>query len=589
MSTPEATGIHTYRGTDAPMFEIGPKADPFTTEIVRRALNSAAVQMSRTMVRAAFSPPVYEGLDFAVVLYDRHVRLVGQAPTSPLFMGAMGFAITAAVDAIGGVENLFDGDVLIYNKPYGTGSHAQDCAIVMPIFDGNELVGYAANKSHYTDIGANSFYCSDTTDVFQEGVVLPGVKIVKGGVINDDVYRMLLANSRTPDTVAGDLRAQLSSCRIGAGEYLRVRARYGGEVFEAAIEMMIAHGEKRVRAKLEAIPDGLYHATCHMDDNGVDNLPIEFPLSVEVRGSDIIIDLSRVPDAQAGPTNCPLPSTVSGARVAIAMLGGGSGEENEIPNEGHFRPLTIVTRPGSMFHPVEPQPCFLYGWPIMSAIEGIYEALSGAADGIVPSGSAADICGVIVYGPRPDGEVVAIASPMPVGQGAHAKGDGTTAYVIALAQSSLTECEVQEAKIPVSFERWEFTTDSAGPGRFRGGLGWDYCYRLEQDMTIISVIERTKMPGWAQKGGRQGTPNRLLVEFPDGSTKEVGKITDMKLPRGSRVRVYCGGGGGYGLPEDRTVKMVRDDLLNGVISEEAARRFYPHAFDAGDERESSRR
>lgn len=570
----EDSGIHIYRGTDAPTFPVGPSADPFTTEIVRRALNSAAVQMSRTMVRAAFSPPAYEGLDFAVVLYDRHRRLIAQAPTIPLFMGTMGFCIEAAVEAAGGDAALEDGDVLIYNKPYGTGSHAQDCAIVMPIFDGDELVAFAANKSHWTDIGANSFYCSNTTDVFQEGVVLPGVKVMKRGVMNDDVYRMIIANSRAPQAVSGDLRAQISSCRVGAQELLRIRARYGKDLFEQSINMMIEHGEKKVRARLETIPDGRYSAVCHMDNNGVDEDPISFPIAVEINGSDVIIDLSDAPDAQRGPTNCPLPSTVSGVRVAIAMLVGSSGEEGEIPNEGHFRPLTVKTRLGSMFHPVEPQPCFLYGWPIMSAMEGLYEALSAAGDGIVPSGSAADICGVMLYGAAASGEVVVVASPMPVGQGAHAGGDGATLFVPALSQSSLTECEVQEAKVPVVFERWEFTPDSAGAGKFRGGLGWEFHYRLLEDMTMISVIERTKMPGWTQRGGQPGATNGLFVDYPDGTTTELTKVTDLKIPKGSRVRVYCGGGGGYGVPATRARNLVEADLRNGLISPEAARDVY---------------
>lgn len=570
----EAGALHIYRGADSPMFPVGPTADPFTTEIIRRALNSAAVQMSRTMVRAAFSPTAYEGLDFAVVLYDRHRRLIAQAPTIPLFMGTMGFCIEAAVEAVGGDAALEDGDVLIYNKPYGTGSHAQDCAIVTPIFDGDELVAFAANKSHWTDIGANSFYCSNTTDVFQEGVVLPGVKVVKRGVMNDDVYRLILANSRTPQTVAGDLRAQISSCRVGAQELLRVRARYGKALFDQSIDMMIEHGEKKVRAKLEAIPDGRYSAVCHMDNNGIDPEPISFPIAVEISGSDVIIDLSDAPDAQRGPTNCPLPSTVSGVRVAIAMLVGSGRDSNEIPNEGHFRPLTVKTRVGSMFHPVEPQPCFLYGWPIMSAMEGLYEALSTAADGIVPSGSAGDICGVMMYGPAPDGEVVAIASPMPVGQGAHAGGDGATLFVPALGQSSLTECEVQEAKAPIVFERWELTPDSAGPGQYRGGLGWEFHYRLVEPMTMISVIERTRIPGWTQKDGEVGSTNKLFVDYPDGTTVELMKVTDLAIPKGARVRVYCGGGGGYGAPAARARDLVEADLKNGLISAQAARDVY---------------
>jgi N-methylhydantoinase B len=221
-------GLHVYRGDERPRFDGASDANPITTEIIRRALNSAALQMSRATVRTAFSLPIYEGLDFAVVLYDRHLRLLAQAPTSPLFMGTMSFCIEAAVAAVGGQERLEAGDVLVYNKPYGTGSHAQDCAVIVPVFmpDG-QLVGYAGNKAHWLDIGAKSIYCSDTTDVFQEGVVIPGVKLLSRGRWNEDLHRMILANSRTPAAIDGDQNAQIESCKVGARELLGVFDRFG--------------------------------------------------------------------------------------------------------------------------------------------------------------------------------------------------------------------------------------------------------------------------------------------------------------------------------------------------------------------------
>lgn len=571
-------GLSVYRGDLRPSFN-RPNANPITTEIIRRALNSAALQMARATFRTAFSPPVYEGMDFAVVLYDRNLRLLAQAPTIPLFMGTMSFCIEAAVEAVGGPKELESGDVVVYNKPYGTGSHAQDCAIVMPIFDDKHgLVGYAANKAHWMDVGAKSIYCSDTTDVFQEGVVIPGVKIFRAGKKDESLHRMILANSRTPLWVDGDMNAQIASCHVGARELLRILNRYGLETFEGCVDRMIEHGEATVRGFLEKIPDGTYTATCHMDNNGIDDRPIEFRLQVDIEGSNVQIDLSDVPDAQAGPINCPLPATVSGLRVALAMLAGGGSGGHEIPNEGHFKPLTVITRPGSMFHAVEPQPCYMYGWPVMSAMEGLYEALSKASPTLVPAGSAADICGVLYYGRRPDGELFAIASPLPVGQGAHAGGDGHTLYVPGLAHSTLTGVELQEAKGPVRFERWEFTQDSPGPGKFRGGLGWHLHYRAMEELTLISVLERTKVPGWGQADGLPGLPNQLLLDFPDGRTQEVRKVTDMKIPAGTRVRLYCGGGGGYGMPALRSREAVAQDLRNGVISQEYATKHHPHAL-----------
>jgi N-methylhydantoinase B len=571
--------LHRYSNTahSAAESALASEANPVTTQIIRHALNSAAKQMKRAAIRTSFSPIIYEALDFAVVLYDRQIRMLAQAPTLPIFMGTMSFCIDGAVQAVGGEQALQPGDVLIYNVPYGTGSHAQDCAIVMPVFlpDG-ELVGYAANKAHWLDIGAKAPYCTDTTDVYQEGVVIPGVKLYKAGKLNSDIYRMVLSNCRFKKAVDGDLNAQVASCHVGARELLRVIERFGHGTFKACIERMYEHGEHVVREFVRTIPDGTYRATCHMDNNGLDDVPIQFEVAVTIEGSNVRMDFSEVPDAQRGPVNCPFPSTVSAARITLAMLAGGA---QETPNEGHFRALEVVTRPGSMFHPVEPQPCYLYGWPLMSAMEGIFQAFSQATGGKLPSGTAADIAAVQYYGARREtGELFFGGSALPVGQGALPHADGATLFVPALAQSQTQSPELQEAKLPIRYEKWELTPDSGGPGQFRGGAGWELHFKLMQDVSLISVMERTKVPSWAQLGGLSGTPNRFQIDFADGHTETLIKATDRHVPGGSRFRIYCGGGGGYGPPADRAPAAVKRDLLNGLISPEYARKHHPHAM-----------
>ena len=565
--------LHIHRGDAGRKVDTAGRSDAVTTQIIRYALGSAAKQMKLATIRTSFSPIIYEALDFAVVIYDRHIRLLAQAPTLPVFMGTMGFCIEAAVAAIGGEQHLEPGDVILYNRPYGTGSHAQDCAVVMPVFmpDGR-LVGYAANKAHWIDIGASAPYCTNTTDIYQEGVVVPGVKLYKRGKLDPEIHRMVLSNCRFKEAVDGDIRAQVASCHVGARELLRVIERYGYETFEACVERMIDHGEKVVRDFFSKVPDGTYRARAHLDSNGVDDRPIEFEVTVSVAGTDICVDLSDVPDGQPGPVNCPLPSTVSGARVAIAMLAGGG---HDLPNEGHFRPLSVVTRPGSMFHPVEPQPCYLYGWPLMSAMEGIYEAFSAAAPNYVPSGSAGDICGVMFYGNRRDTrEPFFGGASLPVGQGAHARGDGATLYVTGLGYSQTASPELQEAKLPVLYEKWEITPNSGGVGKYRGGSGWEVHYRFLEDARMVSVIERTRVPSWGQRGGGSGHPNRFEVDFPDGQTRAFGKATDYPLPAGSRLRIYCGGGGGYGAPSERSREAIERDLLGGYITAEHAQEHY---------------
>src|SRR5215468_5421021 len=208
--------------------------------------------MKRALIRTAFSPVIYEVLDFAVAIYDRQVRLLAQAPSLPLFMGTMNFCVQAAVDAVGGEDALEPGDIVLYNYPYGTGSHPQDAAVVMPVFHRDEeLIGYATIKGHWLDIGGKEPYSTDTVDVFQEGTIFPGVKLYRRGQLVRDIYRMALANSRVPKMVAGDLNAEVVGVRTGTAGLLRLVERYGLDTFSECVEQMFDHGESVVRSYFE--------------------------------------------------------------------------------------------------------------------------------------------------------------------------------------------------------------------------------------------------------------------------------------------------------------------------------------------------
>ncbi|MBD42405.1 MAG: 5-oxoprolinase, partial [Pelagibacteraceae bacterium] len=333
--------------------------DPITTEIIRNSLNSAAEQMKKVLIRSAFSPIIYEVLDFASAIYDKNYCMLAQSPSLPGFMGTLSFCVEEAVKEVGGTKNLYDGDIIIYNNPYGSGSHSQDAAIVKPIFYNNNLVGYSAIKAHWLDTGGKEPYSTDTVDIFQEGTIFPGLKLYSKGELVEDVYKLIIANTRVPKAIIGDLNAQLNGVKAGANALKRIINKFGYDLFYASVLEIYDHGEKLVRKTLSRIPNGMYTGYGQLDNNGNDEGVVKFKMNIEVRDSDLILDFSECPDQQNGPINCPLPSTVSKARVAFAMMAG-NGQQ---PNEGFFRPLIIKTRKGSMFHPVSPAPCFLNGWP----------------------------------------------------------------------------------------------------------------------------------------------------------------------------------------------------------------------------------
>jgi N-methylhydantoinase B len=569
----ELTVVHRSPAAKGPAAPV----DPVTTEIVRQGLNAAADQMKRALVRTSFSPVIYEVLDFAAALYDRDVNLLAQAPTLPVFMGTMSFCVEAAVEAVGGEEALEPGDIILYNVPYGTGSHPQDAATVMPIFLADELVGYAAIKAHWLDIGGKDPYSTDTVDVFQEGTIFPGVKLFSRGRLVSDIFRMATANTRVPKMVAGDINALVVGVRTGAAALTRVVERYGLETFRLCVDRMYEHGEAVVRDWFSRLPDGRYVGHGEMDSNGVEDDRVPFEIALEIRGSTVRIDYSAAPDQQAGPINCPVPSTVSASRIAVTMLAGGG----EAPNEGHFRAIEVVTRPRSLFHPESPAPCFLYGWAGDQAIEAIYQAVAKAMPGAVPACSGGDICALVWWGTREKtGEPWTDGSPHPIGQGGHARGDGGSSLMhVSEAATRFTCTEVWEAKNPWLLERVELAQDSCGPGRHRGGLGLDLTFHLLEDAWMTSALERTLNAPWGLDDGGEARPNALEVITPDGTSTSLSKATRFRVPRGSTVHLHTGGGGGYGPPSERDPEAVHRDVREGYVSEDHAREHYPHAFE----------
>jgi N-methylhydantoinase B len=553
-------------------------ADPITTEVIRHGLNSAAEAIKRTLIRTSMSPIIYEVLDFAAVLYDRRMRLLAQAPSLPFFMGTMSFCIEAAVEEVGGEAGLDPGDIILMNDPYKTGSHPQDAAVVMPVYlPEGELVGYAAIKAHWLDIGAKEIYCTDTTDVFQEGTIFPGVKLYRRGELVEDIQKMAVANSRLPKFVLGDINAEVAGVRAGGRELVRLVQRYGLEVFSNCVERMYDHGEAVVRSYIEKLPDGRYVGRGVMDDDGISDEEIPFEVMLEIEGTTARLDFSNAPAARTGPVNCPIASTVSAARVIMTMLAGGG----EAPNEGHFRPIEVVARPGSMFAAQKPQPCFLYGWPAMQATEAVLNAVAEAMPEAVCACSGGDLCAALWYGVREDtGQFWGDGSPHPVGQGASIHGDGQSARLHHIeAATRFAPLEVWEAKNPWLMEFCELAPDSGGPGRNRGGLGPDMAFRFLEDAFAISTIERTKNAPWGLEGGGEGRPNSGELRLPDGTVKPIAKATGLALPKGSVFVFHCGGGGGYGPPSDRPREKVLEDLREGYITEEHAHRHYPHAFN----------
>ena len=547
------------------------KTDPITSEIIRNSLNSAAEQMKKALVRSAFSPIIYEVLDFASAIYDKNYCMLSQSPSLPGFMGTLSFCVEQAVKEVGGEENIFDGDIIIYNNPYGSGSHSQDAALVKPVFIENKLIGYTAIKAHWLDTGGKEPYSTDTVDVFQEGTIYPGLKLYKKGKLEEDIFKLIKANSRVPKAIEGDLNAQLNGIIAGANALKRIVNKFGYELFYASVLEIYEHGEKLVRKSLQKIPDGTYSGFGQMDSNGVDEGVVKFKISIEVKGSDLILDFTDAPDQQNGPINCPLPSTVSKARVAFSMMAG-NGEQ---PNEGFFRPLIVKTKKGTMFNPVSPAPCFLNGWAGLQVIEIIYKILSEKIPNVFPASSGGCLAAAVWWGKRENNnEPWADGSPHPIGQGAFNGGDGISSMHHNSAGTRISPTEIWESRNPWLVNKIELAKDSCGAGKYRGGLGLNLEFEMLEETYVTTVVERTNFPPWGVNNGKAARPNNVILNTKNGKLN-VPKKTGLKLNKGESIIFKTGGGGGYGDPIKRSNKKILNDLKQEYISKEYVEKHYP--------------
>ncbi|MBS1868610.1 MAG: hydantoinase B/oxoprolinase family protein [Actinobacteria bacterium] len=543
--------------------------DPVTTEIVRQALASATRQMDLTLSRSACSQAMTESSDFCSGLFDADARLL-VANRGALFALSMSFGVTAAVDAVGGRASLRDGDVLVINDGFLTGTHKNDIQIVCPLFVGETLLGYSSVRAHFLDVGGKEPLATDTTDFHQEGLTLPGVYLERAGERCDDLWRVLLSNTRYPREMAGDFEAVMAGCRAGGRAMGRLVARYGLDRLLDATEHILNHGEASMRSFLRSVPDGEYRADGAFDDDGIGDELIPFTIDVSVQGDEVVVDLTHdAPPEQHGPVNCPLPVTVAIVRTAIVSA---SGSANLI-NEGHMRPIVVRAREGTMFHPRTPAPINLYGWAF--DIDFVLRALSDVVPAI-PAGGCGDIGATMWWG-EGDGDAApwAMLEDHPGGQGASRVADGgPPTFPLVTAGMRKLPIEVWEASAPIRVESYELAPDSAGAGRHRGGLGIDVTYRALGDCRLTAIAERSKLAPWGLDGGLPGRANAITIGYPDGRQEHLTKVSGLRLTEGTTVTVRMGGGGGYGPPSERDPKRIAEDLAEGYLSEQACMRDY---------------
>ena len=550
--------------------------DPITIEVIRNYLLSAAREMNRNLVRTAYSTTIYEVHDFGVGIYDRQCRLLAEAPGLAIFTRGNDFALRKIVDYLG-YENIHPEDIILLNYPYWSAAHTLDVTAVSPIYHAGEIVGFSAVKQHWQDMGQKDpGYCTNTVDVFQEGLIIPCLKIHKRGQLNEDLVDIIRFNSRMPEHTLGDMNAKLSSCITGRKRVEELLEKFGPETYQLATEQILDHGERVARARLAELPKGTWSAEDWVDDDGIDKeTMVKIKATVTISDDEMVVDFTGSDPATKGPINVPIGMTMGiGALVFKAIT------TPDLPaNDGNFRPLRVIAPPGSLMHAVAPAPTFTM-WPALLAIDVVTKALAQAGPDVVPACSGGDIFSVSGVGIHPrTGKLWHQGSNEGVGFGAHPGGDGEN----VIMHPSEPGCrnnpiEVMETKAPIRIEFYGLRQDSGGAGQHRGGLGARRGVRYLADATALNMVKKSKTSPWGMAGGHAGA-NGYAIYWPDTEKEKVTGTNYQPVDSGDQVFNLSGGGGGWGNPFLREPARILEDVRNEYVSVESAQNVYGVVID----------
>jgi N-methylhydantoinase B len=546
--------------------------DPVTVEIIRNALTSAADDMNATLIRSAYSPIIYEGGDCVVAILDTQHRVLGQSAGLPLFLGNLEFC-SIAVEQEHGPEVWRDGDIWVLNDSYLGGTHLNDVTVFAPIFTGGALVGFAATRAHWMDMGSKDVGGSmDSIDIFQEGFRMGPVKLIEGGA-ETQVIDLIKTNVRFPYQTIGDMNAMIAALRMGMARMTELVDRYGVDTLSVASEEIFRQTEALERAAVGAIPDGVYEAEGFLDNDGIVlDQPVPIKLRITVVGDSIDFDVTESADQTRGPVNCGVAQAISGLRVGYKLLV--SPHANS--NGGSFRPMTTQVRSGSVLGAVAPAPCQWYFSHLGLLIDLVSKALAPAMPEAVAAASHGDSMIITVAGldPRVGRNFVSIEATLG-GWGAWEGSDGESA-LINNVNGSLKDLpiEMMETRFPLRITEYSIRPDSGGPGRWRGGNGVVREYEFLTDCVVGLWFERSITPAWGLFGGHPSIGPEVVVNPGRPDEVRTLKANARPMKAGDIVRLAVGGGGGYGDPRKRDPQSIAADLANGFITSAFAEEQY---------------
>jgi N-methylhydantoinase B len=492
----------------------------------------------------------------------------------PIFVGAMAFAVKAVIDKVARDGGLDPGDTYLFNDPYDGGTHLNDVRLVRPLMRDDKVFAWLASVGHWLDVGGNvpGNFNAKATESFQEGFRIPPVKLLRGGVIQQDIIDILAANSRVPQSNWGDLNGQLNALDLGERRLHALLDEYGDDTIAAALAALSQRAETLMRANIQALPDGSYRCDDFLDNDGVTDQPLAIALDLTISGDRMVLDFSRSAPPCDGPLNIARSTTVACCYVALKHL------FVDVPaNAGCLAPIAFVIPDTTLLGVSAPRPVGGYTETILRVIDVIFGAFAKAAPERANGSPFATINALSLAGWRQHGRRWVMFCFFGGGLGGNPETDGLNHGNNPISTATIPPLEILEALYPVMFTQWALRPDSGGAGKHRGGLGAIYEIEALADSTEVFLLgERGKYPPPGANGGGSAMLNRFVYETDAGEATPplVSKVTDVRIRRGQKVRLETPGGGGFGDPRARDPERIARDVRLGYVTREAAERDY---------------
>jgi N-methylhydantoinase B len=526
--------------------------DPIELEVLRNALSAAAADMDVTMWRTSRSTIVREMLDYSTAIFDADGFNVAQSARIPQHLNSMGYCLRTIVEQFLPVDNWHDGDVVITNDPYCGGQHLPDIVAFRPVFHEGRRVAIVGTLCHHLDVGGMSpgSYAAGATEIYQEGLRLPPVKLVEQGKRNDALWAVIGQNVRQSATVMGDLQSQIASLDIGTKAIAQLAAKYGAPALAAACRHFLDASEAAMRACIGRMPDGVYEHEDFLDDDGIDaDRPVRIHARVTIAGERMTVDLSGSAPEVRGPINATLASSSSAVYFAVVA----AADQPIAANAGCYRPIEIIAPEGLIVSARHPAPVAHRIAPCHVLLNVLFGALSQAIPDRMPAASygVSYVCSFQTL--ARDGSRKVLVEIEVGGCGAHPKGDGASAHSFGMHNNASIPIEMIESDVPVTYMGYGLVANSGGEGRHRGGLGLTRSWRIDaESATFTAQMDRFRFRPFGLDGGGAGAPGQLML-VRDGQEQPLNaKISNMRLQKGDIIRLVTSGGGGLGSASERS-------------------------------------